>query len=151
MASMDPFSKLLRQTIRERGWADSLRSHRSLERAWERAAGADLAEQTVGIRLAGGELEVFVSGPGTATQVRFQARGILTALRANGIAEATSLRPRVLPTAGRQPQRHRHYSPVAADRISRAAESVPDDELRDALQHLARTLARPPTEESGDP
>lgn len=150
MASIDPFSKLLRQTIREQGWADSLQSQRSLEQAWERAAGADLAEQTVGIRFAGGEVEIFVSGPGAATQVRFQARGILTALRANGIAEVISLRPRVLPTAGRRPQRHRSYSAVAADRICRQAESIPDGELRDAVQHLARTLAHPPTEGTGD-
>lgn len=151
MASMDPFSELLRQIIRKRNWAESLRSQRSLERAWAKAAGSDLAAQTVGIRLTGAELEVFVSGPGAATQIRFQARGLLTALRANGVGEVASLRPRVLPSAGRQPQRHRHYSSAAADRVSREAESIPDSDLRHALQHLAQNLAQPPAEKDGDP
>lgn len=77
-----PFSALLGEVVRRRGWTRHLEGARIHEH-WDEIAGADIARHATPVRLAGGVLLVEASSGAWATQLHYLT-GELTA-RANAV------------------------------------------------------------------
>ena len=140
--------RTLNQTLRQQGLGEGLESLASLNRLWTEVAGPEWRRCSWVRSWDGATLEVGVTGAGAATRLRFEAPALLAGLRKRGLSEAREIRARVQPQdGGVRPERHRRYSPTAAEGVAREAAEVEDADLRAALNRLASHLETPPGED----